>query len=137
MAQNIAEVAIALPFRIDAQGNIASSSDQSSIWADRVKSAVGTIKGTRLMRSFYGTDISEGMLTTVAEMSGVITDEITKVFSAQFPTLTLLGVSVDWDDSQNTIQADVLYKLPSQDEAKTQVGIASLSSNNQLSEVNL
>lgn len=137
MAQPVSEVAIALPFRIDAQGNIATSADQSAIWADRLKSAVGTIEGTRLMRSTYGSAISQGFMDTATAINAVIQDEVAKIFVNQFPTLTLLGVSVDWSSDTNVVTAEVLYRLPSQDEAQTQVGIALLASDDLLKEANL
>lgn len=131
------EVAIALPFRIDAQGNVATSTDQGAIWADRLKGAVGTISGTRLMRSTYGSDLSQGFMDTTDAINAVIQDEVAKIFVNQFPTLTLISVSVDWSIDTNIVNADVLYRLPSQDEAQTTVGIAILASDDLLKEANL
>ena len=51
------ERAISLPFSIDSYGNVASTKDQSKIWADRVRSVVGTTVGERLMRPDFGTSI--------------------------------------------------------------------------------
>lgn len=137
MAQTVAEVAIALPFRIDAQGNVASSTDQSAIWSDRLTGAMGTIEGTRLLRSTYGSDIAQGFMDTERAINAVIQDEVAKIFVNQFPTLTLISVSVDWSSDTNVVTADVLYRLPSQDEAQTQVGIALLASDDLLKEANL
>jgi phage baseplate assembly protein W len=131
------EVAIALPFRIDAQGNVATSTDQGAIWADRLKAAVGTIAGTRLMRSTYGSDLSQGFMDTTSAINAVIQDEVAKIFVNQFPTLTLISVSVDWSVDTNIVNAEVLYRLPSQDEAQTTVGIAILASDDLLKEANL
>lgn len=134
---SVSEVAIALPFRLDAQGNVATSTDQAKLWADRLKAAIGTIRGTRLLRSGFGTGVTDGFLDTTTAMDSVLHDEIVKIFVSQFPTLTLIDVSVDWDSDANTMTADVLYRLPSQEESQTQVGIAYLANDNLLSEVNL
>lgn len=133
----LSESAISLPFRIDAQGNIARSTDQGAIWADRVTAAVGTIRGTRVMRAGYGTNIAASFLDTTDAMIHAVEREVELLFSTQFPTLTLDKVLVNYQQAGNIITVDVLYLLPNQQEAATTVGLAYISDTDLIQEVNL
>ena len=46
----MAEKTLALPFSVDPYGKISVTSEQSKIWADRVRSVIGTTLRERVMR---------------------------------------------------------------------------------------
>jgi phage baseplate assembly protein W len=52
----MAEKTIALPFSVDPYGKVTVASDQSKIWADRVRSVIGTFLRERVMRPEFGTN---------------------------------------------------------------------------------
>ena len=121
------EYAIALPFSFDAFGGVLSATNQEKIWADRLRSAIGTALGERIMRSNYGTEIPLNSFQTVTEMEGVITREIERVFSSQFSRLTLVEVTPTFDPKTSTINVTVLYSLPNRDQASVSVGLVQIN----------
>lgn len=123
----ISEKAISLPFRFDSTGNVAKSTDQTHIWADRVRSAVGTISGERVMRSEFGSDIALISFDTVFSIEESVKDKVSALFSTTFPTLVLEDVSVFNNEVTNTVEVTVVYLLPNQERITTQVGVATLT----------
>ena len=123
----INEYAISLPFGFDAFGGVASATTQEKIWADRLRSAIGTTVGERLMRTNYGTEIPRNSFQTVTEMEGIVTSEIQRVFSAQFSNLTLVEVTPTFDPKTSTINVTVLYSLPNRDQASVSVGLVQIN----------
>ena len=128
------EYAIALPFNFDSFGGVGSTTSQEKIWADRLRSAIGTTVGERIMRSNYGTEIPRESFNTVTEMEGVILREIERVFVAQFPTLTLGEVTPTFDPKTSTINVEVFYNLPNKDEVSVSVGLVQIRPNEPLVE---
>ena len=133
----IAEKALSLPFTFDSTGNIANTVDQSKIWQDKVRSAVGTILGERVMRSNFGSDVSFSQFDTVGEIQRTIEENVSALFSSTFPTLEVKDVLAEYIVSSQELVVSVEYLLPNQDEVKTQVGIATLSGTQPLYEENL
>ena len=131
------EKAISIPFAIDSAGNVSATTSYEVIWADRVKSAIGTIKGQRLMRSIYGSGISQAYMDTVREMSTVIEKEVIRIFSSQFAVLELEQVVVNFIEESNVLDVTVFYKLPSQQSTTTRVAMAYIDTNDLIQEVNL
>lgn len=124
------EKAIALPFSLDTFGNIKFTIDQSIIWADRVKSAIGTTLGERVMRPGYGTKISQAAFETRTSAETLMSSEIERVFHMDLPLLRLEGVTYSYNDVENLIVADVTYTLPNNQTDNTAVGIITVSQNN-------
>ena len=121
------EYAIALPFSFDAFGGVASATNQEKIWADRLRSAIGTVVGERLMRSKYGTEIPRNSFATVTDMEGLVVSEIERVFTDQFTALTLTEVTPIFDPKTSTINVTVLYNLPNRDQASVSIGLVQIS----------
>jgi len=121
------EYAISLPFTIDGYGNILKTSRQIEIWEARVKSAVGTALGERVMRSNYGTKIPELFFDTQDALNAGITKEITAVFTNYLPLLTLDNVYVTHDELEGMTTADVTYSLPNQETTTTAVSIVTIN----------
>jgi phage baseplate assembly protein W len=124
---NAAEYAISLPFTIDGYGNILKTSNQSEIWEARVKSAIGTAFGERVMRSNYGTRIPEIFFDTQDTLSTGIKKEVTAVFANYLPLLTLIEVAVRYDELEGQTTADITYSLPNETTTTTAVSIVTIN----------
>ena len=131
----IAEYTISLPFSISDFGTVSSTTNQEKIWADRVRSVVGTSIQERVMRPAFGTDIPRTLFETEQVMVGKIEEEISKVFVSLLPLLTLSSVTTEFDSSLNVITATILYELPNKQKSTIALGIATISSNQPISEV--
>lgn len=123
------EAAIALPFRITSQGGIAMANSQAQVWADRVKGAVNTRIGERVMFSKFGTEIANYEWSTVTDMEDVVMTEIDNLFTSTFPTLTLDQVTVEYDSINNFVLVDIEYTTPNLDKVTTATGIAVVAGN--------
>jgi hypothetical protein len=126
----MSELSLVIPFSLDASGNIRTTYDQPTIWSNRVRLAVGTIKGERAMMPAYGTKIVNGSFDTLTSMEELIDKEIGRVFSEQLSLLTYISSEVVHDATTNTFTANVSYSLPNNLEETTQVGIMVVSDAN-------
>lgn len=124
------EVALVLPFSLDSNGNIVTTSNQSQIWSNRVRALIGTRLGERVMRPEYGTKLGESLFNTVSSMSDVVTREVTRVFHEYLPLLTLSDVKINHNTTTNELIVDITYQLPNTTATTTQVGIVTVSSTN-------
>lgn len=119
----MAEKTISLPFSIDSYGKVSATKDQSKIWADRVRSVLGTAIRERLMRPTFGTlipfAIFENEDTSVAE----IKVEVEKAFAEQLPLLTLQSTETTIDEYTNILTVEVLYGLPNNEVVSTVIGL--------------
>jgi len=123
----IYELAIALPFSIDDFGSIATTTSQPKIWADRVRSAVGTTLFERVFRENYGTTIPSKLWDNVDDVSEVIQEQIELVFDRDLENLTLDDVEVVYDDRKETIFAEISYFLPNNEQTSITIGVATIS----------
>jgi hypothetical protein len=123
----VSEVALKMPFQFTAQGSLATVSDQETIWSNRVKSALGTVAGERIMHSFFGTEIPFDEWNTKSTMENLMPERISVMFSTLFPTLRLNNLILDFDDFNNILYVTVEYSLPNETKAQTKVGIATLA----------
>jgi phage baseplate assembly protein W len=124
------EYAISLPFRIDDFGNVQSNTSQSKIWADRVKSVIGTSFGERVMfLNDYGTQIPINFFENMSEISETIKSEVISAFSTNLPKLQLVETIVTLEENLGTVQVEVLYLLPSREQNSVTVGLATIDPN--------
>lgn len=133
-SQRISPVSISLPFRIDEFGKVATTSNLPKIYADRVRSVIGTALGERVLRPDFGTAIPNGMFEDTEVLEDLVNNEIRAAFSRQLPGLSFLNVVINFDDKDNVISVEVEYVLPDGKEVSTVVGIANLFGDNILSE---
>lgn len=126
MANTNIERAISLPFSIDSYGNVASTKDQSKIWADKVRSVVGTTVGERIMRPNFGTNIPYATFNGKELVAEITKQELFSSFSKFLPSLTLLNVEVTVSED-SYVYAAVTYTLPNQEEMTMTVGLAYIS----------
>lgn len=120
------EVAITLPFTIDLYGKVGSTIEQPKIWADRVKSVIGTSLRERVMRPNFGTVIPFALFETSEAASTEIESEVKSAFLKFLPTLSLQEVTAEFDDVNNVIKTSVVYALPNDQIITTDVGIVVL-----------
>jgi phage baseplate assembly protein W len=128
------ETAISLPFALDAYGNVRKTYEQSKIWADRVRSVIGTLKTERVMNGVFGTNIPAQTFDTQTVARDNITREVRNAFSKHLPLLTLETVEITVSDDSGLITLDVVYNLPNQEQLTTSIGIAYISGNKLVSE---
>lgn len=81
------ETAVSMPFKLDAYGRFTSTTDQSKIWADRVRMVIGTNLKERVMRPDFGSLVPASFMETQEMASSLITSEVQKAFSTQLLSL--------------------------------------------------
>lgn len=128
MAIQNSERSISLPFSIDSYGNVSSTKDQSKIWADKVRSVIGTTVGERIMRPDFGTNIPYATFDGKELVAEITKRELFVSFSKFLPALTLQNVEVTVSEDAY-VYADVTYALPNQEEVTMTVGLAYISGN--------
>lgn len=130
MALKTVETAISFPFSLDSYGNVAKTTDQSKIWADRVRSVIGTALGERVMRPEFGTNASVELFSGMSTAGESIKRSIYAAFATFLPMLTLSDVSVSSEEKEEGIvSVDITYGLPNEVEVTTTLGVAYISGN--------
>lgn len=124
-----AEVAISLPFTIDPYGKVAQTTDQSKIWADKVRSVIGTAVRERVMRPTFGTDIPAAVFENQEDADGRIQELVGSSFNTQLPQLNLDSVSSIFDSYTGTLNVEITYALPNEEIVSTTVGLIVISGN--------
>lgn len=122
----VPEVAISLPFSIDAYGKIGDTNEQPKIWADRVRSVIGTCLRERVMRPNFGTAIPFALFETSDSASLEVTTEVNSAFLKFLPTLSLKETIVNFDNTSNTISVSITYALPNDNIVTTTIGVVVL-----------
>lgn len=117
------EVALSLPFSIDPYGSVSTTTDQSKIWADRVRSVLGTVLRERVMRPTMGTIIPFSLFNSEESAAAEIRAEVGKAFGEQLQLLTLEKVNVTSDSYTNVLNIEVIYGLPNNETVSTIVGL--------------
>lgn len=131
------EKTIALPFSIDPYGKVTMSSNQSKIWADRVRSVIGTFLRERVMRPEFGTRIPYSVFNTQESAQQEISTETAQAFNQHLPLLTLNSVSSSFDSYSGVINVTITYKLPNDIVVDTSIGILTVRGNTPPYEENL
>jgi phage baseplate assembly protein W len=124
------EVSLRLPMSIDSSGSLLTTTNESLMWADRLKIAIGTRISERVMRPSYGTRIGEAVFNTVSSLEEVVRRDIFRLFSEYFPLLTLGTISTNFVESTGQLFIEVVYQLPNKKESTTTVGVVVVSSTN-------
>ena len=119
----MAEVTIQLPFSIDPYGKVSQTTSQSKIWADRVRSVIGTTLRERVMRPQFGTIIPYALFESSGTAVSEVTAEVSKAFTTQLPLLRLKNVNVTIDEYTNILDTEIVYDLPNNEQVVTNVGL--------------
>lgn len=125
----VSETTISLPFSINEFGNVATNSSQEKIWADRVRAAVGTTVGERVMRPGYGTEIASLVLSDAERSSESLKDQIRLAFTRDLSLLELSSTEISFDDEAGVMAVEVVYSLPNQQVQTVTMGFAKLTGN--------
>ena len=119
----MSEKALALPFSVDAYGKVSVTQVQSKIWADRVRSVLGTTIRERVMRPTFGTRIPFALFDTETSAVAQVEAEVQKAFAEQLPLLNLQTTNVTIDEYTNVLTIEVIYGLPNNEIVSTVVGL--------------
>ena len=130
----MAEKALSLPFSIDSYGNVSSTSEQSKIWTDRVRSVLGTTVRERVMRSGFGTLIPFSLFDTESSAMSQVKTEVNKAFITQLALLRLDKTTVTVDEYTRVLTIEVIYALPNNEVVSTVVGVALIDGANPIYE---
>ena len=126
------ERAISLPFSVDSYGGVASTSEQSKIWADKVRSVLGTMLRERVMRPDFGTVIPYSLFNGETSAVDEVRSEVSKAFGAQLTLLTLDKTNITFDEYTNVMSVEVVYALPNNEVVSTVVGLVLVDGANPL-----
>ena len=124
-----------LPFTISSSGSISETTDYAKIWDYRVRLAIGTSFGERLLYSDYGMRIPELTFATMSLAKEIVTKEIQNVFMTYLVDLSLDSVEVLFEEQSGTVNVAVTYVLPNNNLGNTVRGVAVVSGDNPISEV--
>ena len=124
------EITLSYPFLLDDYGNIAITGDSNKIWADRVRSVIGTVIGERVMRPTFGSKVAFAAFATRTSMEEIVRREVERGFYLNLPLLTLIDITFDFNESENLVSANITYELPDKKQSTTDVGIVVLAENN-------
>jgi phage baseplate assembly protein W len=125
----MAEVALSLPFSIDTYGRVGSTQDQTKIWADKVRSVIGTALRERVMRPKFGTDIPLAVFENQEDAQTQIEFEVNQAFNEQLQKLTLQSVDSVFDEYTGIMQVEVIYALPNDEVTSTSIGLIRIQGN--------
>lgn len=126
------ELAITLPFSVNPYGRIGTTTEQSKIWQDRVRSVIGTYLGERVMRPNFGSDVIDAIFESSGEAELIVQNEIRKAFQRYLPSLSLSEINVNYDEETGVMEAEVVYALPNarvDDVTSTTIGIVKIAGN--------
>jgi phage baseplate assembly protein W len=119
----MSEKSLALPFSIDSYGKVGTTTEQSKIWADRVRSVIGTSIRERVMRPSFGTLIPYALFENETSAESQIKSEIESAFNGQLPLLTLSTTNVTFDTYTNIFNVEIIYALPNNETVSTLIGL--------------
>lgn len=126
----MAEIAISLPFTVNPYGAITTTTEQSKIWADRVRSVIGTNLRERILRPNFGTLVPFSFMETADEADSIIQTEVTAAFARQLPLLDLQSVDILYDEYSNYLNVTIIYALPTNEVVQTTVKVITVDGKN-------
>ena len=126
----MAEIALTLPFSIDAYGNVSTTTEQSKIWSDRVRFVIGTNLRERILDPEFGTLIPSAFMQTADDVNSMMETEVERAFQSQLELLTFDKVDVSFDEYTGTTNVNIIYGLPNGEITNTVVAITYISGNN-------
>jgi phage-related minor tail protein len=133
----MAEIALTLPFSINPYGSVATTTDQSKIWADRVRFVIGTNLRERILDPEFGTLVPSAFMETADVAQTVIESEVERAFQSQLELLQFSSVDSSYDEYTNTTNVNIVYGLPNGEVTNTVVAVSYISGNNLSVEENI
>jgi hypothetical protein len=126
----MAELALTLPFSIDSYGKVATTTDQSKIWSDRVRFVIGTNLKERILDPEFGTLVTSAFMQTADDVANMMETEVERAFQSQLELLTFDKVDVSFDEYTGTTNVNIVYGLPNGEITNTVVAVTYISGNN-------
>jgi len=126
----MAEIALTLPFSIDPYGSVSTTTEQSKIWADRVRFVIGTNVRERILDPEFGTLIPSAFMQTSDDANSMVETEIERAFQLQLELLTFEKVDISFDEYTGTTNVTIVYGLPNGEITNTVVAITYVGGNN-------
>ena len=126
----MAEIAMSLPFSLDAYGRITATESQQKIFADRVLSVIGTNLKERVMLVEFGTKVTSYLYGSIEKAISAIPEEIEQAFAKFLPSLTYSNTNVIYDEQTGTLLLDIIYELPNGETTSTILEIVAIASKN-------
>lgn len=120
------ETTISLPFRVTSYGTIASTTEQTKIWSDRVRAVIGTNIRERIMNPDFGTLVPEAFMQTQDDAETLIRNEVERGFAKFLDLLTLSSVDVSYDEYSSTTNVVITYDLPNSEQTSTTIAVVSI-----------
>lgn len=117
------ETSIAFPFKIDSLGAVATVSDQSSIYSNKVKAVIGTLLRQRVMRPKFGSRFNNVLWDTESHIKDTVQEYIAQAFSVWLPALSLVSVSMSVENTTGIVNVSIVYRLPNNQESAATVGV--------------
>jgi phage baseplate assembly protein W len=137
-AKVVSQIAISLPFSISAYGRVTDTRSQEKIWADKVRSAVGTLVSERVMRPRFGSTVPLTVFDNqFNETAGNLKEAIQKTFAEYLDLLTLDAIDITFDELEGAISAEIIYSLPNEGSTTVNIALATTSRNAALTEETL
>lgn len=134
MANVPVELAISLPFKLDSNGKVSATADQSKIWINKVRSVIGTSLGERIYRPNFGSEIMESVFDGDFNVISEIESQIEKAFQRHLPLVTLQDVDVKIEQESRRILVDIQFEIPQGGSFVTQFGLATIDGTNPIQE---
>lgn len=126
----MAEIALTLPFSINAYGEVATTTDQAKIWSDRVRFVIGTNLQERILSPEFGTLVPSAFMQTADDAQALIETEVERAFQLQLELLSFQSVDVSYDEYTNTTNVNITYGLPNGEVTDTVVAVTYIGGNN-------
>jgi phage baseplate assembly protein W len=104
--------AISFPFSFNSQGEVNYTTDEATMWRDRVAIACLTGIGERLMLPYYGSHIPKTVFENQDAATVIVKDTVPKVFSQSLPLLKLDSINTEVSLETGQIDVFILYTLP-------------------------
>jgi len=134
MVATARELAISLPFKLDANGKVAATVDSATIWRDRVKSVIGTSLGQRVYRPSFGCEATNSIFDNEEDVLSDVEGQVTTAFQTFLPILSLREVSSQLEQESRRIFIEIRYSTPAGSEYVQQFGVATIDGTNPIAE---
>lgn len=105
---------ISLPFSINENYGISFTTDDKKIYKDRVFLAVMTRLQEKVMQPNYGTQVKDALFETEQVAANIIRGSVSSAFANWLPSLVLLDLNVELEESTSQLIVTIGYRLPNE-----------------------
>jgi hypothetical protein len=123
------ETSLSFPFKVSANGTIATTVDHKNIWANKVRSVLSTSFQERVMFPQFGNELTEVFWNTETFAKSSVNAYVARAFSNWLPTLRLNEVIVSDIDTTGQLTISISYFLPNDEQVETSIGFVRISGN--------